>query len=201
VAELTPQRLDEIEKCCSDHDDVRAAIQQALDDQAPNWAIQQLDDDADARARLIAEQLAPELVAEVRRLRAKAERDRAQLVAAQTDLLETRGHLSPNGQPRRVPVDISGSVAPAVAWLLAEVDRLNAENAAVVGALECAVTGYRAIEQVYRQQLADAADALTSCADGLSDVHNEDAADAAYAHAQQIRDRLTATAPEPVPGS
>lgn len=67
--------------------------------------------------------------AEIRRLRARAERDRVQLVNAQGDLLDIRGHLSPNGHPSRVPMELGERVAPAVEWLLARVDTLEAEAA------------------------------------------------------------------------
>jgi hypothetical protein len=70
----------------------------------------------------------PETVAE---LEAQRERHRARLVAAEADLLNVRGLLSPTGQPRRVPaeVEIHERVAPAVEWLLNRVAELEARIA------------------------------------------------------------------------
>ncbi|MFF5670318.1 hypothetical protein ACFY8S_09300 [Streptomyces hygroscopicus] len=71
---------------------------------------------------------------ELRRLRVRVaeleeqiERRRMRLVKAETDLLEMRGLLSPNGRPRRIPpeVEIHERVAPAVEWLLARVAELE----------------------------------------------------------------------------
>lgn len=55
----------------------------------------------------------------------RAERQRLRLVVAEGDLLNMRGSLSPNGHPRRVPMELGDRVAPAVDWLLAEVERLQ----------------------------------------------------------------------------
>ncbi|GHF74166.1 hypothetical protein [Streptomyces thermodiastaticus] len=69
----------------------------------------------------------PETVAE---LEAQRERHRARLVAAEADLLNVRGLLSPTGQPRRVPaeVEIHERVAPAVEWLLNRVAELEGDT-------------------------------------------------------------------------
>ena len=73
------------------------------------------------------------LMDEVRRLRAKIEDRRRRLVDAESDLLNVRGILSPNGYPRRVPADVEmvPAVAPAVQWLADEVDQLRATPPAV----------------------------------------------------------------------
>jgi len=57
----------------------------------------------------------------------KLDQYRGRLVAAESDLLNVRGILSPNGQPRRVPdgVEMVPDVAPAVEWLVGELDRLH----------------------------------------------------------------------------
>ncbi|MEU8473704.1 hypothetical protein [Streptomyces hygroscopicus] len=60
-------------------------------------------------------------------LEEQIERRRMRLVKAETDLLEMRGLLSPNGRPRRIPpeVEIHERVTPAVEWLLARVAELE----------------------------------------------------------------------------
>lgn len=63
-------------------------------------------------------------------LLAKLDDYRTRLVAAEADLLNVRGILSPNGQQRRVPVELVPTVAPAVEWLVAEVERLRAQAVA-----------------------------------------------------------------------
>jgi hypothetical protein len=56
---------------------------------------------------------------------------RVRLRDAETDLLNVRGILSPNGYPRRVPayVDLVPTVAPAVRWVADRVDELEAHVA------------------------------------------------------------------------
>ncbi|MFI6368674.1 hypothetical protein ACIBG0_38830 [Nocardia sp. NPDC050630] len=58
----------------------------------------------------------------------RSEKRRIRMVAAEEDLAEARGLLSPNGHPLRIPteVDIQESVAPAVVWLLDRVAELEA---------------------------------------------------------------------------
>lgn len=68
----------------------------------------------------------PALLAEVERLQAKLEDYRVRLVAAEADLLDVRGILSPNGEPERTPVPLVPTVAPAVRWLADEIGRLRA---------------------------------------------------------------------------
>jgi hypothetical protein len=65
----------------------------------------------------------PALIAEVERLNAKVERDHVELRDKRTDLLNVRGILSPNGYPSKVPMPLVPTVAPAVQWLVAEVER------------------------------------------------------------------------------
>jgi len=69
----------------------------------------------------------------VKAAEARIERRRARLVKAESDLLEMRGLLSPNGQPRRIPteVEIHERVAPAVEWLLNRVAELEAAQGTV----------------------------------------------------------------------
>ncbi|MGW2210158.1 hypothetical protein [Streptomyces sp. NPDC001781] len=69
----------------------------------------------------------------VAELEAQRERRRVRLVAAEADLLEMRGLLSPNGQPRRIPteVEIHERVSPAVEWLLRRVAELEVAPATV----------------------------------------------------------------------
>lgn len=54
---------------------------------------------------------------------AKLDNYRARLTKAESDLLNVRGTLSPNGYPRRVPMELGPTLAPAVEWLAGEVDR------------------------------------------------------------------------------
>ncbi|MFD6324232.1 hypothetical protein ACFWOL_15480 [Streptomyces sp. NPDC058442] len=63
----------------------------------------------------------------ITKLVARIEQRRARLVKAEADLLEMRGLLSPNGEPRRIPaeVEIHERVAPAVEWLLNRVAELE----------------------------------------------------------------------------
>lgn len=72
------------------------------------------------------------LVAEVERVQTKLEDYRVRLVAAEADLLDVRGILSPNGEPERTPVPLAPTVAPAVQWLVAEVERLRDANANLI---------------------------------------------------------------------
>ncbi len=67
----------------------------------------------------------------IAKLVARIERHRARLVKAEADLLEMRGLLSPNGEPRRIPaeVEIHERVAPAVEWLLNRVAELESRLA------------------------------------------------------------------------
>lgn len=71
----------------------------------------------------------------VTELKAQRERRRMRLVAAEADLLNMRGMLSPNGLPRRIPdeVEIHERVAPAVEWLLNRVTELEADLAKYAG--------------------------------------------------------------------
>lgn len=71
----------------------------------------------------------PWLMAELAEQDARAERRRLRMVAAEADLQTMRGHLSPNGQRRRVPMPLGKELAPVVEWLLAENERLTAELA------------------------------------------------------------------------
>lgn len=66
---------------------------------------------------------------------AKLDDYRDRLVKAENDLLNVRGALSPNGHPRRVPVELVPTVAAAVEWLADEVDRLRPMLADAVGYL------------------------------------------------------------------
>jgi len=67
------------------------------------------------------EQVQAELDAE----RERSEKRRKRMAAAEGDLQDIRGLLAPSGAPRRVPMELGERVAPAVEWLLAEVERLR----------------------------------------------------------------------------
>jgi hypothetical protein len=82
--------------------------------------------------RAVAEQQADRVAA----LEDRLGRRRVRLVAAEMDLLNVRGVLSPQGYPRCVPdsVDIRGSVVPAVEWLVSRVAELEEDNAHLLNA-------------------------------------------------------------------
>jgi hypothetical protein len=63
------------------------------------------------------------LVGDVKALLDEVARLRVELRDAGNDLLDVRGILSPNGYPRRVPMELVPTVAPAVGWLAAELDQ------------------------------------------------------------------------------
>ncbi|GGJ81676.1 hypothetical protein GCM10011583_11440 [Streptomyces camponoticapitis] len=65
------------------------------------------------------------LKATVAELEAQRERRRGRLVALQNDATNMRGALSPNGQPRRVPMELGETLTPAVEWLIARVAELE----------------------------------------------------------------------------
>lgn len=97
-------------------------------------------DRADAEFVAAARTDVPELVAavqlltaEVAELEAQRERRRVRLVALQNDALNVRGALSPNGEPRKVPMPLGETLAPAVEWLLGRVAELEAAASAVRG--------------------------------------------------------------------
>lgn len=69
----------------------------------------------------------PALLTALEQAQAKAERYRIELRDKGNDLLNVRGLLSPNGYPRRVPMEIGEAVAPAVEWLLAQLEELRHE--------------------------------------------------------------------------
>jgi transposase len=60
---------------------------------------------------------------------AEVSRLRTELAAARTDLLDVRGLLSPQGYPDVTPVPLVPAVAPAVAWLVDQLDALRAQVA------------------------------------------------------------------------
>lgn len=59
----------------------------------------------------------------------RLEARRVRIVKAEADLLDIRGLLSPNGQPRRVPMELGATVAPAVSWLLGRITALTEDLA------------------------------------------------------------------------
>ncbi|MFE5090642.1 hypothetical protein ACFRCI_09605 [Streptomyces sp. NPDC056638] len=69
----------------------------------------------------------------VAELEAQRDRRRVRLVALQNDALNVRGALSPNGEPRKVPMPLGETLAPAVEWLLGRVAELEAAASAVRG--------------------------------------------------------------------
>lgn len=112
----------------------------------PRWAISRLADEVEA-------------------LRDQRERRRVELVAAHNDLLDIRGILSPNGYPPVVPMELGETVAPAVRWLVDEVERLREAESltdqlgdmrATMSAAEAERDDYaarlRATDGAYRQQ-------------------------------------------------
>jgi hypothetical protein len=68
-----------------------------------------------------------ELLAELDRERVESEKRRQRMAAAEADLLDIRGTLSPNGLPRRVPMELGATIAPVIEWLLNECDELRTE--------------------------------------------------------------------------
>lgn len=68
-------------------------------------------------------------------LEAQRERRRVRLVGLQNDALNMRGVLSPNGEPRKVPMPLGDTLTPAVTWLVGRVAELEAERSIVAGAL------------------------------------------------------------------
>lgn len=72
---------------------------------------------------------------------------RVRLRDAESDLLDVRGILSPNGYPSRIPteVDLVPTVAPAVRWLADRVDEL--------------ATDYAGLNSAYTKAVGDAEDA------------------------------------------
>ena len=75
----------------------------------------------------------------------RAERHRVRMVAAEGDLLDIRGALSPSGGPRWVPVELGERVAPAVEWLLARVAELEAERHSTNDALADITVAHREV--------------------------------------------------------
>ncbi|MDJ0342189.1 hypothetical protein QMK19_03185 [Streptomyces sp. H10-C2] len=141
-------------------------------------------------------QIALTLSAEVDRLTAElaqqvtwSENRRLRMVAAETDLLNIRGHLSPNGYPRRVPMPLGNEIAPVVEWLLTENERLTAEVADFRANATKLVDGWRTASGEHLEfskskvmdetpGMADKqrgrSDQLADCANELADVLNGD---------------------------
>ncbi|MFD8516514.1 hypothetical protein ACFV27_36915 [Streptomyces antimycoticus] len=90
----------------------------ATDDEHPTCpTIRVHADDADRFAAMV------DMLHEVR---VESEKRRQRMAAAETDLLDIRGTLSPNGFPRRVPMELGKTIAPVIEWLLDERDELAA---------------------------------------------------------------------------
>ncbi|MGW7603171.1 hypothetical protein [Streptomyces antimycoticus] len=66
-----------------------------------------------------------DVLAELDRTRAESEKRRVRMAAAEADLMDIRGTLSPNGFPRRVPMELGETIAPVIEWLLDERDELK----------------------------------------------------------------------------
>lgn len=85
------------------------------------------------------------LRARVAELEAQRERRRGRLVALQSDALNMRGSLSPNGEDRKVPFELGETLAPAVDWLIGRVAELEstvaAMHAAAVGEVKAPELG------------------------------------------------------------
>jgi hypothetical protein len=78
--------------------------------------------------------------AEIKQLRDRIDRWRPELVAYQNDALNIRGILSPNGRPRRVPMELGAELAPVVEWLIDELEAAKPEGWESVAALHEAYT-------------------------------------------------------------
>ncbi|TXL91631.1 hypothetical protein [Streptomyces sp. IB2014 016-6] len=65
------------------------------------------------------------LMGTVAELEAQRERRRGRLIALQNDAANLRGALSPNGLPRRVPMELGETLTPAVEWLINRVAELE----------------------------------------------------------------------------
>lgn len=102
---------------------------------------------------------------EIAELEAQRERRRVRLVAAEADLMDVRGLLSPNGQTRRIPaeVQIHERVAPAIKWLLNRVAELEARLA----------EGRTVDEDPIAYALTDQADGITRRIAPLQAMRNE----------------------------
>lgn len=88
--------------------------------------------DADREFVLNAHNDATALLVEVDRLRAERDQARAELARRRTEDLTLRGILAPADSPRRVPMPLGDSLAPAVEWLIAELGQARAQLAAVL---------------------------------------------------------------------
>jgi hypothetical protein len=84
-------------------------------------------------------------------LQAKLDKDHDELRDKRTDLLNIRGALSPQGRSLGlgpvVPMPLGKDVAPAVEWLVNEVDRLREEN--------LQLRGVKATPDVWSRPLTD----------------------------------------------
>ncbi|WP_405794053.1 hypothetical protein [Streptomyces sp. NBC_01506] len=104
--------------------------------------------------RLLATETARDaLRAQVAELEAQRDRRRGRLVALQNDALNMRGALSPNGRPRRVPMELGEALTPAVEWLLARVEELEAGVPAILRLGPSRAT--RRVQESLRRAAAD----------------------------------------------
>lgn len=87
-----------------------------------------------------ANDFAHEAVTALLKIRAEVEQDHIELRDKRTDLLNVRGILSPNGYEPVTPLSLVPTVAPAVQWLVDELQRLRAALAAVEQAAVTTIT-------------------------------------------------------------
>lgn len=100
-------------------------------------------DRADAAFIAAARTDVPVLLDHVTALEQQRERRRIRLIALQNDALDMRGALSPNGQARKVPMQLGETLLPAVEWLIARVSELELERHSTNEALSDAVAALR----------------------------------------------------------
>ncbi|MEU8136058.1 hypothetical protein [Streptodolium elevatio] len=133
---MTAARLDEIDCWLAKHSGLRASIQAALEAGATTADITRMENDADAAADWIAEIGAPEMAAEIRRLRAEVGRlragadERIALLEAARDVLYAAGINQAHGGDTWPRIDDSiEELAQQRDQARADADRYREEHA------------------------------------------------------------------------